>query len=250
MSGLLSSIEGIGNNVALKGKSMIDGVFPPEKRAELLARLQSFAVNNPKLSAFLLSNIALTGLPLVLFALFTITVFVFSLVAALLIGVLVAVVFTVIAVGTALLIVLPTTFFTTLAACFIFLWGLGGYYLLKWFNKGDSPAEQGTAIGDKINSLAGGRLDFLMDGARGQTAPGGNATEKSAPQTNGQPKSHTVAEKKGMNGMSEDVKKSLNVTKATDHVGKATGQLDGVKGKVGGTLGTVKGGVGGATGLI
>lgn len=90
----------------------------------------------------------------------------FSLITALLIGLLAAVLFTIFMVGVALLVVLPTIFFTTFAASFIFLWGLGGYYILKWFNEGDQPSEPGTAIGDKLNNWTGGRMSWFMDGAR------------------------------------------------------------------------------------
>ncbi|TKA42296.1 hypothetical protein B0A49_12694, partial [Cryomyces minteri] len=164
MSELLSTVSGLGGSLMGKGQNMIDSLFPPEKRAEVLARLKSFAITNPKLSAFLLTNFALTGFPLVMFVVFTLTVFVFCLVAALLVGVLAALLFTAFAVGVALLVILPTVFLTTMAASFIFLWGLGGYYIVKWFNKGDGAAADGGAIGDKLNSLTGGRLNFLMDG--------------------------------------------------------------------------------------
>ena len=50
MSAILGKIEGIGNLVAAKGKALLDGFFPPEKRNELLAKLQQFALRNPKLS--------------------------------------------------------------------------------------------------------------------------------------------------------------------------------------------------------
>lgn len=50
MSAILGKLEGIGSLVAAKGKALIDGVFPPEKRSELLAKLQQFALRNPKLS--------------------------------------------------------------------------------------------------------------------------------------------------------------------------------------------------------
>lgn len=88
-------------------------------------------------------------------------------------------------VGVALLVVLPTVFMTTFTATFLFLWGLGGYYILKWYatsrrhicandgndnvkcryNEGDSPAPDGTTIGDKINDFTGGRMSWLTDGA-------------------------------------------------------------------------------------
>lgn len=273
MSGLLGTIEGLGNTVALKGKSMLDSFFPPEKRSELLAKLQSFAVRNPKLSAFLLTNFALTGPPLFLFVLFSLTVFVFALVVALLVGLLVAVGFTVFAVVLALLVLFPVTFFTTLAASFLFLWGLGGYYIFKWFNRGDKPAPDGAAVGDKLNALTGGRLDFVMGNARQKQIEGDKAN--GSPQANGKPKANgTPAKMPGGMGVNdlkkhadiskhaEMVKKNANVGNATSKINdaasidgatKATGVdnvtkmggIDGVTSKAGNVTGTAKGLVGG-----
>lgn len=69
----------------------------------------------------------------------TITVVIFSLIGALLVGLLGALIFIVVVVGFALLILLPVLFVTTFAAAFIWLWGVGGYYILKWFNKKEIP---------------------------------------------------------------------------------------------------------------
>ncbi|KAI7472041.1 hypothetical protein KC357_g5884 [Hortaea werneckii] len=177
-SGILGKIEGWGNWIAGKGREVMDRVIPPEQRASILAKLQEFMLKNPKLSAFLGMNIALTGVPLGLFILFTLTVAIFSLVVGLLLGLLAAVLFTLFCVGIALTIVLPTVFFTTMAACFLFLWGLGGYYLLSWGNsagggeQGDGKAPEGQAIGDKLNNLVGGRLSGFMSSARAEEAKG------------------------------------------------------------------------------
>lgn len=113
-------------------------------------------------------NILLTGIPLGLFILFTITVALFSIIVGLLLGLLGAVVFILFAVGTALCILLPTIFFTTTCACFLFLWGLGGYFILRWANgeTGSQEAPEGGAIGDKLNALTGGRLSGFMDQAK------------------------------------------------------------------------------------
>lgn len=89
--------------------------------------------------SFIFSQIALTGFPLGLFIIMTITVVVFSLIGALLVGLLGALIFIVVVVGFALLILLPVLFVTTFAAAFIWLWGVGGYYILKWFNKKEIP---------------------------------------------------------------------------------------------------------------
>lgn len=120
-------------------------------------------------------NIALTGVPLGLFILFSIVVFITALVIALVVALLAAVIFTLFCVGVALIVVFPAILFTTGAACFLFLWGLGGYYILKWANGAESkegsqqPAE-GSSIGDSLNRLTGGKLDGFMEGARAQNA--------------------------------------------------------------------------------
>lgn len=50
MSAILASVQSIAGSLKDKGQNVLDSLFPPEKRAELFARLQAFAVNNPKLS--------------------------------------------------------------------------------------------------------------------------------------------------------------------------------------------------------
>ena len=121
----------------------------------------------------------LSGPPLFLFIVFSITVFVVSLVAALIIALIAALLFTVFMLLVALLIVLPTVFLTTLGATFLFLWGMGGYYIIKWFNEGETPAEVGAAIGDKVNNLTGGRLNWLMGSVR-EAGKGDKVQEKEA----------------------------------------------------------------------
>lgn len=254
MTELLSSVQGLGGKLLGKGQAFLDSLFPPEKRAELMAKLQSFALNNPKLAAFLLCQFALTGFPLVMFIVFTITVFVFSLVAALLIGILVALGFTVLMVGTALLVVLPTVFLTTMAATFIFLWGLGGYYLLKYFNKGESPAAPGAAIGDKINSLTGGRMSFLMDTARGNEAKAAGEAKKEDEKDSAHSKDVKGKSSHSANGGVPSANlgnASEQVSKAADGVTKHAnaGGVPKKLGNVTNTAGTAKGAIGGATGL-
>lgn len=49
-SGLLGKLEAWGNWLAAWGKGLLDNIFPPEKRAAFLAKLQAFMLKNPKLS--------------------------------------------------------------------------------------------------------------------------------------------------------------------------------------------------------
>lgn len=193
-SKIISMLDGLGSSLAQKGQSLMDGIFPPEKRAELLARIRAFVTKNPKISAFLLTQMALSAGPLILFAFFTLSIFVFSLIVALVVGLLAAVAFTLFAVGVALFILFPTVFFTTLTATFLFLWGLAGYYIFKQFNKSTPPGAKGDTIGDKLNALTGNRLNFVMENARGswmEQQLGGKKDESKEPSSNHTPKKLT-----------------------------------------------------------
>ncbi|ORY16186.1 hypothetical protein BCR34DRAFT_139375 [Clohesyomyces aquaticus] len=218
MSAVLNGIAGLFSSLQRTFQNVLDRIVPPEKRAEMLAKLQTFAVNNPKLAAFLTTQIVLTGFPLLLFIAFSITVFLFSVIVALILGLLAAILFTVFMVGVALLVVLPTVFMTTFAASFLFLWGLGGYYLLKWFNEGDAPAPEGTAIGDKLNSLTGGRMGWLVNGARKKQEDAHTGVDKT-------PKIHGGEDE---NSGTPDVKKVVSDGKdqATKHVEGATKRVN------------------------
>jgi hypothetical protein len=50
MANLLNTIQGLFGNLQNQAQKFIDRLFPPEKRAEFIGKLQSFAVANPKLS--------------------------------------------------------------------------------------------------------------------------------------------------------------------------------------------------------
>jgi hypothetical protein len=184
-------------------------------------------------------NFALTGVPLGLFVLFTLVVAIFSILVGLILGLLAAVLFIVFAVGVALAFVLPAVLFTTTAACFLFLWGLGGYYILRWANGGDKPAEKGQkAVGDYVNDVTGGRLTGFMDAARDERAKG---------DISGYNDTHTKPKKpedKPQQNGSVDKQAQEQLSKAT----KATG-VDGVQSKADTVTGTAKGALSGATGL-
>lgn len=214
-------------------------------------------------------NIALTGLPLGLFILFSLTIAIFALIVGLVLGLLAAVLFTLFCVGTALAFVFPIVFFTTMAACFLFLWGLGGYYLLKWIN-GTSDSEGGEAkpllssgsIGDSLNSLTGGRLTGFMDSAKAERAKGdisGFSDEHTKPQPPSEGKK-TAADaqakpQKSGGAEKQPQKQQTSVGTAASapaaNVQKAT-RAAGIDSKVRTTAnatGVVKSGLTGATGL-
>lgn len=205
-------------------------------------------------------NILLTGIPLGLFILFSITVLVFSLLVGLILGLLGAVLFTLFCVGVALTIVLPLVFFTTAAACFLFLWGLGGYYILKWANNkaggtGDEkPLLSSGSIGDSLNNLTGGRLTGFMDAAKKERSKAdisGYSDENTKPEPQGGAKQD--GSNKG-SAQQKPQKQSLGANNDSSHTSpnpqkasKPTGIDEGVKKSTNAT-GAVTGGVNGATG--
>lgn len=46
----LSYVDSFSSKVFAKGQAIVDSIFPPEKRAAFLAKLQDFMLRNPKLS--------------------------------------------------------------------------------------------------------------------------------------------------------------------------------------------------------
>lgn len=147
LGGITGALQGGVSNLVNTGSGILDKWFPPEKREQLKSMLTKFATERPKLAAFILSQVALSGGPLLLFVVMSLTVLIFALLAGIIVGVVGALLFTVFCVGVALIVLLPTLFFTTAAACFIFLWGIGAYYIVKWFNQKDVPGVH-TALGE------------------------------------------------------------------------------------------------------
>jgi len=212
LTGLLQG--GIGNIVNM-GSNMLNKILPPQTREDMKERLMKFATEKPYLASFLLSQIALSGLPMALFVIMTISVAIFALIAGLLVGLLGAVLFILAAVGFALIILLPTLFFTTFAAVAIWLWGMGAYFIVKRFNKKDVPGVH-VPMADGIKKATG----------LGELNP--NLTQNLAPK----PQANGTAEKQSSKAHAESkpsaAKKRNNNTEAplenaTSEVGNAVG---------------------------
>ncbi|MCJ1427027.1 hypothetical protein MMC29_004930 [Sticta canariensis] len=223
ISGMAGALQGTLGGIVNQGQNFLDRIFPPEKRNELWAKLSRFATEKPMLASFIFSQITLSGIPIGLFVIMTITVVIFSLLGALLVGLLGALIFIVVALGFALIILLPTLFITTFAAAFIWLWGVGGYYILKWFNEKEVPGIH-TPFKDGMG----------LDAITGDGGPEGE--EKVA---NGGPKEDQVETsssngipKKGGRGKKESTEKKGPVDGVSDKVDGVTDKVDGVTGKI------------------
>ena len=179
--------------------------------------------------------------------------------AALILAVLGAVIFTVVAVGIALIILLPTLFVTTFAGAFIWLWGVGAYFIVKWFNKKEVPGihkPMGEGMqGMGLNAITGDGGPPGDPNAAGGEPKSGEAKEKKQPnghKANGAPK---LGEKKKLPGVDEMQKATgvdLNDPKKAADFGKVlgrTGDVNKAKDAVGGVAGGAKGAVGNLPGL-
>lgn len=243
LGGLTGALQGGINNLLSTGSGILDKWFPPEKREELKNKLMKFATERPQLAAFLLSQIALSGVPLALFFVLSITVLIFALLAGIIVGVLGAVLFTVFCLGVALIILLPTLFVTTFAGTFIFLWGLGAYYIVKWFNQKDVP---GIHKGGKDAMQKQLGLDNLP-------SLNGEAAQPKVPEKQ---KEEGQGEKKATNGHGDDKEQKQAKSKSPPPTkrsqtpsGKGTGADHGPVGDVKKTAGGAVSGVTSGLGL-
>ncbi|KAL8690542.1 MAG: hypothetical protein Q9218_004040 [Villophora microphyllina] len=231
ISGVAGGLQGSLTGMLDKGSAWLDNIFPPEKRNELIAKISKFAKEKPMMASFMLSHLALSGLPLGLFVLMTITVVVFAIIAALILALLAAVIFSVVCVGFALIILFPTLFLTTAGASFIWLWGVGAYYILKWFNKKEIPG-----IHKPLPGGVGG--DMSLDALTGDKAPpekaNGHAANGSANgSANGQPKegkkdgvTGKVPGAQKLDGVGKSTGIDVNNPKKAADVGRVTGKLN------------------------
>ncbi|KAL8728436.1 MAG: hypothetical protein Q9166_005398 [cf. Caloplaca sp. 2 TL-2023] len=178
ISGLAGGLQGSLTGIVNKGSEWLDRIMPPERRDEIMAKISKFATEKPMMASFILSHLALSGVPMGLFVIMTITVVIFSIIAALILAVLAAVVFSVVCVGFALVILLPTLFVTTAAASFIWLWGVGAYYIIKWFNKKEVPGIH-KPMGDGMGNELG------LDALTGDKAPPPHAEKANGHAPNG-----------------------------------------------------------------
>lgn len=165
----------------------------------------------------------MTGLPLGLFVIMTITVVVFSLLGALLLGLLGALVFIVITVGFALLILLPTIFITTFAAAFIWLWGVGAYYIVKWFNQKEIPGIH-TSWKEGLSGLGSGEKAPKEEANGKPNKERADHGEEGEGEEDGEVKKKRVKKRdgEGKNGPVDDVVDELPLDKVKD-VGKKAG---------------------------
>lgn len=172
LSSATGMVQGGVSKVVNMGTGLLDKFLPPETRANIKSKLTQFMSEKPHLASFLLSQVALSGFPLLLFVIMTITVAILALVIGLLVGLIGAVLFILGAVGFSLAFLLPTLFLTTAAGVAIWLFGMGAYYIIKWFNEKEVPGIH-KPLGESLQNSTGLSMDSLTGGGAGKTEENG-----------------------------------------------------------------------------
>lgn len=104
----------------------------------------------------------------------TISIAIFAVLVALILAVLGSVLFILFFAGVALIFLLPTLFITTAIATFVWLWGLGTYYILKRFNKKPIPGIHTSLKDGLIDNLgADNEITHQLADLTGQKIEGG-----------------------------------------------------------------------------
>ncbi|EMD67802.1 hypothetical protein COCSADRAFT_34587 [Bipolaris sorokiniana ND90Pr] len=139
-------------------------LLPPRRREQMIEQSRDYANRNPKIAAFLTTQAAFTGIPLVLFLAFAAVTLLVSLTTCLFLGLLVSLSITFFVVGLALIFVVPTVFIASFSAIFIFIWGLAGFIILRKFNERGASAKPSTRFGDAVkNGNAAGTGETYAD---------------------------------------------------------------------------------------
>ncbi|KAJ8113884.1 hypothetical protein OPT61_g4096 [Boeremia exigua] len=165
MSVVLRTAQDVARRVGALIEHTINHLLPPKQREQVLENLRAFSVRNPKLASFLAAQAALAGLPILLFFTFAIATLIVSLITCIFLGIIAALMLTLLTTGFVLLFVVPAVFIGSCTASIAFLWGLLGYLILQRLNGGETAVQPETRVGDTLNGLTGGRTRDLADRA-------------------------------------------------------------------------------------
>ena len=97
--------------------------------------MTGYATERPLLTAFLLSQICISGPPIALFLITTLLVAISAMSTGILLGLLGAVFFICTFVGVSLVLLVPILFFTVMAGMFLWFWGVVIWCVITWFNR-------------------------------------------------------------------------------------------------------------------
>jgi hypothetical protein len=131
-------------------------LLPRTRREHMIEQAHDYARRNPKTAAFLATQAALAGLPLVLFFAFAAATLLVSLTTCLLLGLIISLIVTFFVVSFTLLFVVPTVFIASCSATFIFIWGFVGYISLRKFNERGASTKPSARVStrQKLNDAA------------------------------------------------------------------------------------------------
>lgn len=135
--------------------------LPSETQSSIRRNISIFVHDKPLLASFLVSNLVISGLPVLLFLVFAITLSVITLTTAIVFGLLAAAFFILFMLGGALFLIIPIFSFTTFIAVTTWLLVITAFYVVKW------TGERG-ANKDDLSQAAPERQWSTLDGSSAQ----------------------------------------------------------------------------------
>lgn len=148
-SATTSAVQSVCESIVSTIRTSVDTVIPPSSRAAATSRAKTFAQEKPLVASFVLSHLVFSGIPLLLFTLQAVSILLFSLATALLIGTLCALAFTAVCVGLATLFVAPVLLVTGFLGFGAWCWAWMGWYILRWIGVLESGGSLTMGAGER-----------------------------------------------------------------------------------------------------
>ncbi|KAF6836199.1 hypothetical protein CMUS01_05501 [Colletotrichum musicola] len=125
------------------GQRQMNRVVSFDTRQQAYGSIANLAQERPLLFAFLLSQLVFSSLPVILFSAFALSTAAFAVGAA--------VVFALFWIGIALLVLVPTLFFTCSVGILVWVWAAGSFLLAKWLYEMSPVSARGVVEVDAPN---------------------------------------------------------------------------------------------------
>ncbi|KFH45391.1 hypothetical protein ACRE_038050 [Hapsidospora chrysogenum ATCC 11550] len=123
-SGIRSTVNQKASTAFTMAQHSIDRVVPPSSRQRAYTTASAYAKQRPILFSFIVSQLALSFLPLLTFTVFSLSTIAFSLGAAVL--------FSLFWIGLAFMLLVPTLLATSSLAVLVWAWVAGTFVVARW----------------------------------------------------------------------------------------------------------------------
>ncbi|KAF7561523.1 hypothetical protein G7046_g2629 [Stylonectria norvegica] len=149
--GIASTTRETATGVLSYAQRSLNRIVPPESRQQAYDSTSAFASARPILFSFIFSQFILSFLPLLTFAIFSVSTVAFALGAAIL--------FSLFWIGVAFMLLVPTLLVTSSIAVLVWGWAVGSFVVARWLYNHSPVGVQGDLQVD----AAGKRVTIVKD---------------------------------------------------------------------------------------